>query len=99
MIIGMITEDINKKREDILRIAQRHGVLSIRLFGSCARGDVRRDSDVDFLITVGSDHSRWFPGGLVADLEELIGRPVDVVEEEVLSADVRSNIIQESVPL
>lgn len=95
----MITEDINKKRADILRIAQRHGVLSIRLFGSCARGDARKDSDVDLLITVGPDHSRWFPGGLVADLEELIGRPVDIVEEEVLSADVRNNIIQGSVPL
>ena len=95
----MIPRDINEKRGEIVRIAQKHGVLSVRLFGSCARGDAKDESDVDLLITVGSKHSRWFPGGLVADLEELIGRHVDVVEEDVLSPDTRQKILLESVLL
>jgi uncharacterized protein len=95
----MIPEDINKKREDIIRIARSHGVLTVRLFGSFARGDSHTSSDIDLLITVGPNHSRWFPGGLVADLEDLIGRRVDVVEEEALSSDVKNKIIRESVLL
>lgn len=95
----MIPKDIIEKRAEIFQIARKHGVLSIRLFGSCARGDAGSESDIDLLITVGPEHSRWFPGGLVADLEELMGRSVDVVEEDILSSDVRSKILRESVPL
>ena len=95
----MIPPDISEKRTEIVQIARRHGVLSIRLFGSCARGDARSESDVDLLITVGLQHSRWFPGGLVADLEELLGRHVDIVEEDALSSDLRLKIMKESVPL
>ena len=77
-----IPEIIQSKRDDILRIASMHGVRQIRIFGSFARGDARSDSDVDFLVEVGPNHSAFFPGGLVADLEDLLGRRVDVVEPE-----------------
>ncbi|MFH0967110.1 MAG: nucleotidyltransferase domain-containing protein [Methanobacteriota archaeon] len=62
--ITMIPQDISEKRDNIVQIARRHGVLSIRLFGSCAKGEAKNESDVDLLITVGPEHSRWFPGGL-----------------------------------
>lgn len=95
----MIPKDIDEKKEDITRIAKKHGVLSVRLFGSFARGEQTRGSDIDLLVTVGPMHSRWFPGGLVADLEELTGRNVDIVEEDVLSPDIKKKIIQESILL
>ncbi|MDD1724538.1 MAG: nucleotidyltransferase domain-containing protein [Methanospirillum sp.] len=95
----MIPKDLDEKKEEIIRIAKKHGVLSVRLFGSFARGEETRGSDIDLLVTVGSWHSRWFPGGLVADLEELTGRNVDIVEEEVLSPDIKKKIIQESILL
>jgi len=95
----MIPLDIREHKDEILRIAKKHGVLSIRVFGSFARGEETNESDIDLLITVGPEHSRWFPGGLVADLEELTGRSVDVVEEDVLTPDIRKKIIQESILL
>ena len=95
----MIPREISDKREDILRIAKHHGVLSVRLFGSWARGDAGSESDIDLLITVGPEHSQWFPGGLVADLEELMGRRVDVVEEDSLSQNAKRRIERESVTL
>ena len=90
---------IDAKREEILRIAARHGVTHVSVFGSAARGEVRPGSDIDFLVEVSGPTSTWFPGGLVADLEQLLGRPVDVVEPEALREPLRENILREAVPL
>jgi hypothetical protein len=55
-----IDEILGSKREEILRIAAKHGVTSIRVFGSVARGDACPDSDVDFLIEAGENVPPWF---------------------------------------
>ena len=94
-----IPELVAKKRNEILRIAARHGVQRIRVFGSVARGDAGPTSDVDFLMEVGPQHSAFFPGGLVADLEALLGRRVDVVEPEGLYAPLKEAVLKEAVPL
>lgn len=44
---------VRSKREQILRVAQRHGVTAVRVFGSMARGDAGPNSDVDLLVDVG----------------------------------------------
>ncbi len=94
-----ISEVIRGKREEILRIAAKHGVRQIRIFGSVARGDARPGSDVDFLVDVGPKHSAFFPGGLVADLEDLLGRHVDVVEPEGIYPPLKESILREAVPV
>jgi predicted nucleotidyltransferase len=60
---------IRERRDEIRAVAARHGVTSIRVFGSIARGESRPDSDLDLLIETGPKVSSWFPGGLIADLE------------------------------
>ena len=92
-----INEIIQRKRGEILRIAAKHGVRRIRLFGSVARGDAGPQSDVDFLVEVGSRHSPFFPGGLVADLQELLGRKVDIVEPEGLYPLLKEQILKEAI--
>ena len=94
-----IPELVAKRRNDILRIAAKHGVTRIRVFGSVARGEAGPQSDVDFLIEVGPQHSAFFPGGLVADLEALLGRRVDVVEPEGLYAPLKDAILKQAVPV
>jgi len=88
-----------EKRDEILRIAEKHGVGSIRVFGSSARDEAGEGSDVDFLIDVTGPTTPWFPGGLVADLEELLGCGVDVVEEASIREGLRETVISEAVPL
>ena len=90
---------VKAKREQILRLAHRHGVTGVRVFGSMARGDARPDSDVELLVEVGPEPSAWFPGGLVADLEELLGRRVQVITERGLDELLSARVLAEAVPL
>jgi hypothetical protein len=64
-----------------------------------ARGEASAESDIDFLIDVGVNHSRWFPGGLLADLEDLLGCKVDIVTENGLHRVIRERVLKEAVPL
>jgi uncharacterized protein len=88
-----------QKRARILAIAAKHGVERVRVFGSFARGDAREDSDIDLLIEAGPQTSSWFPGGLLADLEEELGRRVDLAEEISLHPLIRRQVLEEAVPL
>jgi predicted nucleotidyltransferase len=54
---------------------------------------------VDLLVDVGEDHSPWFPGGLVADIEELLVCKVDVLTEPALHWFIRDRILAEAIPL
>jgi hypothetical protein len=87
------------KREGMLRICAKHGARNIRVFGSFARGEAGPDSDIDLLVDVEPVHTPWFPGGLLADLEEYLGRNVDIVEPESLHWYIRDQILEEAVPL
>src|ERR1700686_3402121 len=90
---------IKTKRQEIQRIAAKHGARNVRVFGSVARGDARPESDVDFLIDAGPVTSSWFPAGLILDLEDLLGRHVEVVTERGLDPLIRDNVLREAVPV
>ena len=92
-------ELIRAKRTEILRIAAKHGATNIRVFGSVARGETRAESDVDFLIDAGPVTSSWFPAGLIVDLQDLLGRPVEVVTENGLNPLIKDRVLQEAIPL
>lgn len=87
------------KREEILRIAAKHGAYNVRIFGSVARGEAGPGSDLDLLVEMAPDHSPWFPAGLIVDLEDLLGQKVDVVTENSLHWYIRDRILAEAVPL
>jgi len=94
-----IDEILGDKREEILRIAAKHGVTSIRVFGSVARGDAGPESDVDLLIETGPTVSPWFPVRFIRDLEELLGRRVDVVTRNGLHWYIKDRVLDEAVGL
>lgn len=92
-------EILGAKRDDILRLAAKHGAHNLRIFGSVARGEADPDSDVDFLIDVGVITSPWFPAGLILDLEALLGKRVEVVTERALDPQIRDRVLAEAVAL
>ncbi|HME00967.1 MAG TPA: nucleotidyltransferase family protein [Terriglobia bacterium] len=87
------------KREEILRLAAKHGARNVRVFGSRAKGEAGSESDVDLLVDMGPDRTPFFPGGLVADLEDLLGRKLDVVTEGGLHWYIREQVLREATPL
>ncbi|MBZ0257622.1 nucleotidyltransferase family protein [bacterium] len=94
-----IDEILGDKREEILKIAEKHGALNVRVFGSVARGEATEDSDVDFLVEMGPNRSPFFPGGLWADLEDLLGRKVEILTPGGIKEDYKYEIMNEAVPL
>ncbi|MGH3916447.1 MAG: nucleotidyltransferase family protein [Pseudonocardiaceae bacterium] len=91
--------ELRSHRDAILAIARRHGVLSIRVFGSVARGDVGRGSDVDLLVELESGRSLFDLGGLLMDLRDFLEGPLDVVTPASLRERVRARVVHEAVPL
>lgn len=87
-------------REDIKKIIVDTliplGVVRISIFGSFARREESPTSDVDILVKLPSDKNRPFIGmkwfTLDQELEEKIGRPVDLVSEDALVNPLRSII-------
>jgi predicted nucleotidyltransferase len=97
----MVTLDTLRaeRREEILRIAARHGAHSVRVFGSVARGDADEGSDLDLLVAWEQGRSLLDHARLVRDLQELLGIKVDVGTEKSLHWYVRDKILREATPL
>jgi predicted nucleotidyltransferase len=94
-----VREQIRQQREEILRVATCHGAGNVRLFGSVARGEETPESDVDLLIDVTGETTPWFPASLIADLEQLLRRPVQVVIHRSLSPLIRDAVLRDAVSL
>jgi len=88
-----------QKREQILEIAQRYGAYDVRIFGSVARGEADEASDIDILVNLEPGRSLMDLGGLLYDLQILLGTEVDVVTEKGLRPRIRQQVLREAVPL
>lgn len=94
-----INELLKVKREEILRIAAKHGAYNIRIFGSAARSEADEESDVDFIVDMEPGRTLLDMGGLLMDLQDLLDREVDVVTERGLKPRIRARVLKEAVPL
>ncbi len=92
-------ESLAPVKPEILRIAASHGAHNVRVFGSYARGEAGPDSDLDLLVSMDSNRSLLDTVGLIQDLEETLGRKVDVVTEPALHQLLRNRILAEAVAL
>ena len=92
-----VDELLKGKREEVLRIAARHGARKVRIFGSFARGDADEESDVDFLVVLDGDRSLMDHAALLVELQELLGHKVDVAPENCLRPKVRERVLREAV--
>ena len=72
---------------------------NVRVFGSVARGEADAASDIDFLVEMEPGRSLFDLGGLVSDVEKLLGCNVDVVTEHGLKPRIRARVIEEAIPL
>jgi len=94
-----IDELLGGRRAQVLQLAAKHGARNVRIFGSAARGEADATSDLDFLIELEPGRNVLDLGGLLMDLQSLLGRPVDVISERGLRPSIRARVLREAVPL
>jgi len=90
---------VRASRKRILDAASRRGAHNLRLFGSVARGDFRPESDVDILVEMEPGRSLLDMCGLSLDLQDILGRKVDVFTEKSLKDRIRLRALKEAIPL
>lgn len=78
-------------------LAHRYGVTRLALFGSTVRDTARADSDIDVLVAFDGPATAQRYFGVQFHLEDLFGRPVDLVTEKALRAELRPYVEREAV--
>lgn len=94
-----LEELLQVKREDILRTAALYGAYNVRIFGSVARGEADAQSDIDLLVDMEPGRSLFDMGGLLMDLQDLLGCNVDIVTERGLRDRIRERVLKEAIAL
>jgi len=95
----MPIDGLHAHRQEILDLATRHGARHVRVFGSIARRDARPNSDIDLLVEVEPGRTLLDLIALEQDLEELLGRPVEVLTDRGLSPYLQERILAEAAAL
>ncbi len=91
--------ELQSKRNMIHKIAAKYGARRIRVFGSVARGDADKKSDLDLLVDLEAHRSLFDLGGLQFDLEKSLAIPVDLVTENGLRGEMRKRVLKEAIDL
>lgn len=89
--------DIEEIKRKILPILQHYDVKRAAIFGSCVQGKTKRNSDVDILVEIARDISLLDFVGLKLEIEEALGKKVDLVEYKTIKPLLRERILSEQV--
>lgn len=90
---------LKEKREEILRIAARHGARNVRAFGSVAHGEADEQSDIDLSVEFEPGRSLPDHAALRLELQELLRRKVDMVSDRGTWPRIRDQVLREAIPL
>ena len=90
-------EVIDTLRAHLETLTERFGVTSLALFGSYARGTVTDSSDIDILVRFDGPATSKSYFGVQFYLEDLFGRPIDLVTDKALRPRFRPYVEREAV--
>ncbi len=93
---GVLGQRLHRHRTEALEVLARHGLSNPRVFGSVARGDENPESDVDLLVDIPEGVGLVTLGRCQAELEALLGAPVDLVPSGDLKAGVAAEVLAEA---
>ena len=94
-----IYSKLQERRAEIIAIAAKYGAYNVRVFGSVARHEADSASDLDLLVDMEPERSLLDLGGMLMDLQDLLGCRVDVVTEKGLRGRIRERVLKEAKEL
>ena len=94
--MGKTIEELKSK---IIPVLQQHDVINAAIFGSFAGGEGREDSDLDILVEFGEGKSLLDLVALKLELEDFLGRKIDVVTYNALHPKIRERVLEEQVTI
>ncbi|MBS1897622.1 MAG: helix-turn-helix domain-containing protein [Actinobacteria bacterium] len=92
-------ERIRRRRDEIVDVLAAHGLTNVGVFGSVARGEETSTSDIDLLVDIADGTGLLAIIGAQVELEDLLGRSVDLVPRDGLKADVTPSVTRDVVML
>ena len=96
--MSIMNKNIERIKLRILPILKRNNIVRAGVFGSYARGDYKKNSDIDLLVEI-NDKKMSLLGFIHIKniLEESLGRKVDLVEYKLIRPEIKDNILNEEV--
>ena len=94
MVLMMSIKEIKEK---ILPLLRKYEVKKASLFGSIVRDEANEESDIDILLELPKKASLLDLAGLKVELEETIGKKVDLVEYCTIKPSLKEFILKEQV--
>jgi predicted nucleotidyltransferase len=88
---------VDAVKKAVLPVLRRHEVIRAGIFGSCARDDMTAESDIDVLVEIRPDISLLDFIGIKLEIEQAIGKEVDLVEYDAIKPPLRDRILREQV--
>jgi uncharacterized protein len=98
-LTGPVGRRVRQQRREIKRVAERHGISNVRVFGSVARGEDRSDSDVDLLVDLSPGVGLFTLARLQRELEQLLSARVDLIPDDGLKPAGEGTVHSEAVAL
>ena len=90
------SEVLEKKRQAIRDATKRFNAANPRVFGSVARGEDRADSDLDILVDALPGTTLFDLGGLLEELQDMLGVKVDLVTPGGLPDKIKARVLSEA---
>lgn len=95
---GPAGRDVLTHRREILSASRRHAARDVRVFGSISRGEDTEESDVDLIVRM-PDAGMLAVSALADELEQILGRPVDVLPEHLIRTGSLADVERGAIPL
>lgn len=92
-------KSVEKIKDKIVPLLQEYNVTKAGIFGSYARGEHKKGSDVDILIEMNDGKGLMSIISLKFMLEKKLKRKVDLVEYSLIRKELRSRILNEEIPI
>jgi hypothetical protein len=97
--LAQFIKQLKRDKKAIIAILNKYHAANVRVFGSVARGDDHKDSDVDLLVDFQAGTTLFDQVALEHELSDMLGRKVDVVSARALNKHLRPSVLSEAVEL